>query len=375
MYKRIVMVSWKEFIQILRDPRMLAAAILMPLIMLILYGYAIDMDVKHIRLAVYDQNKSQMSRELIQSFSQSGYYDITASIDRYSDIDRFMNEGKARMVLVIPRDFSRDIQELQKATVMVMIDGSDSTGASTAIVYARAILSRHAATVSKLTYYTPGAHGYVPAVENRTQYWYNPELKSNYFIIPGLISIILMMLSALLTSVTIVRERERGTIEQLLVTPLKPHELILGKMIPYIAISFGNILIAIVSAIAIFHLPFVGSPVLFLIISAVYVIAALGLGILVSVISSSQKVALILAIMVSQLPSILLSGFIFPIQSMPKGLQWISNLIPATYFITILRSIFLKGSGFSFLWQSALSLLVISSITLLLSSIFFRGKL
>jgi ABC-2 type transport system permease protein len=261
--------------------------------------------------------------------------------------------------------------------VQFIIDGSDSTAASTAIGYAEAMIQQHSAKLSRAALSRSGlpSGGAVVPVDSRVRFWYNPELKSTNFIVPGLIAVILMMLSALLTSMTVVRERERGTIEQLIVSPIRPHELMLGKLAPYVVIAFFDVLLVIAAGRLLFHVPLVGSPALVLLLSALFLGAALGIGLLVSTVSGSQQTAMTLAMMTTLLPSMLLSGFLFPIRAMPVALQWLTNIIPARHFLVIVRAVFLKGSGLALLWQPALVLLAFGLVMLGLSSARFRKKL
>ncbi|HEX2951802.1 MAG TPA: ABC transporter permease [Armatimonadota bacterium] len=371
MILRTWMMIWKEFKQISRDPRMLAVAVLLPVFMLLLYGYAINLDVRHVRMAVYDQDHSQQSREMINAFSCSGYFDIVGYLDNDHDIAPELDDSKAKMVLVIPVTFSHDLADGRRAQVQVLVDGSDSTTASTAIGYATMIIQQQSLKIAL----SAGQVGATQPIDHRSRFWYNPELKSTNFIIPGLIAVILMMLSALLTSVTVVRERERGTIEQLIVSPVKPIEIMLGKLIPYVLIAFCDVILVLIVSTLIFHIPLIGSPLLVLALSAIFVIAALGIGLLISTVAPNQQVAMLVAIMATQLPTVLLSGFMFPISSMPRAIQVLTNIIPAAHFIRILRAIFLKGSGFMMLWKPSLLLLLIGLLMLVLSSVRFRKKL
>lgn len=377
MLLRTYMIMWKEFRQIIRDPRMLTVVVALPLFMLLLYGYAINLDVRNVRLAVYDQSRSPQSRELVNAFSRSGYFRIIAYPESYRQVSDLLDGGKARMVLVIPLRFADRLAEGQAAPVQVLVDGSDSTTAATALGYVAGILQQYSANITLEAVRKIGitVNGTWKPVENRARYWYNPELRSNNFTIPGLIAVILMMLSALLTSVTVVRERERGTIEGLLVSPVRPIELMLGKLIPYVIIAFGDVLLVMAVSLFIFHVPLVGDPVLVLALAGIFVMAALGIGLFVSTVAPSQQVAMVAAVMATQLPTVLLSGFIFPISSMPKAVQWLTNIIPATHFIRILRGIFLKGNDLTVLWQPALILAVIAVAMVLLSANRFRKTL
>jgi ABC-2 type transport system permease protein len=376
MALRTAMIAWKEFLHLLRDWRTLAVVVALPVLMLVLYGYALNLDVTHIRLAVYDQDRSAPSRRLTDAFVRSGYFRTVSFLSSYDQATESLDGGAARVVLVIPTGYAGDLASGRQAQVQLLVDGSDSTTASTAIGYANALLQQQSVDVAAkaLSRRGLGARAMAP-LDVRTRYWYNPELRSTNFIVPGLIAVILMMLAGLLTSMTIVRERERGTIEQLIVSPVMPGELMLGKLLPYVLIALFDVLLVITMGRLVFHVPLVGSPALVLALSGVFITAALGIGLLVSVVSTSQQAAMTAALMVTLLPSIMLSGFVFPITSMPVPIQWITTLIPARHFLTILRAIFLKGVGLGLLWKPALILVIYGAAALALSARRFRKTL
>jgi ABC-2 type transport system permease protein len=371
------MVCWKEFVQILRDMRTLAVVVVLPVLMLVLYGYAVNLDVRHVRLAVYDQDRTRESRDLIGAFSRSERFDVVAYLDSDHQVTEALDDGRARIALVIPLRYSANLARGRVVPFQLIVDGSDSTTASTAIGYANAIVQQQSARISLAAVQRAGlaAGGAVIPVDARMRFWYNPELKSANFMVPGLIAIILMMLSALLTSMTVVRERERGTIESLIVSPVMPYELMLGKLIPYVIIAFADVILVIAAGRLLFRVPLVGSPVLLVICSAIFLTAALGIGLLISTISGNQQTAMTIAMMATQLPSMLLSGFLFPINAMPTVIRWLTNIIPARHFLVIVRSIFLKGSGIALLWQPVLLLLMLGVFLLTMCSVRFRKKL
>jgi ABC-2 type transport system permease protein len=385
MILRTWMIAWKESIQILRDARSLVVVIVLPVLMLIIYGYAINLDVRHVRLAVYDQDRTRASRDLIGAFTRSGRFDAVAypsaapgaGPDSHGQVTQALDEGDARIALVIPIHFAADLSRGRVVPVQLIIDGSDSTTASTAIGYAAAILQQQSVLISLEAVRRTGlATGdSVLPLDARMRFWYNPELKSANFMVPGLIAVILMMLSALLTSMTVVRERERGTIESLIVSPVMPHELMLGKLAPYVVIAFADVILVIAAGRLLFRVPLLGSPALVLVCSAIFLTAALAIGLLVSTLARNQQTAMTVAMLATQLPSMLLSGFLFPISAMPKVIQLITNIIPARHFLVIVRGIFLKGSGLSLVWQPALVLLTLGIVLLALCSLRFRKKL
>jgi len=377
MLLRTWMIMWKEFKQISRDPRMLGVAFGLPIIMLLIYGYAINFDVTHVRIAVYDEDRSAASRTLTGAFFHSEYFDLAGNLTNDSAVREALDHGQARGVLTIPRGFARDIAAGRTTYVQLLIDGSDSTSASTVVGYTNALLQQQSARISLEAVQRQGVHapGALQPVDLRMRYWYNPELKSTTFTIPGLIAVILMMLAALLTSATVVRERERGTFELLIASPIRPLELMLGKLAPYILIAFGDVILVVLAAVLLFHIPLRGSAVLVLVTSAIFLTAALGIGLLVSTISESQQTAMMVAMLTTQLPSIILSGFVFPIRSMPPVIQLITTVIPATHFIRILRTVFLKGGGWSLVWAPTLYLVLFAGLMLGLSATQFKKKL
>jgi ABC-2 type transport system permease protein len=377
MWLRTRMVMWKEFKQIIRDPRLLFVVFMMPIMMLLLYGFAINLDVRHLRMAVYDQDGSQASRELIETFRRNEYFDVIAYPRSYQEITRLLDSSRARVVLVIPVTYSRDLARGDTAPVQVLVDGSDSTTASTAIGYLGQAIQQQSASISIEALERNGLRvgSAVLPVENRMRFWYNPELRSTNFLIPGLIAVILMSLATLLTSVTVVRERERGTIEQLVVSPIKPFELMLGKLTPYIIVAFADILLVLLMGVFVFHIPVRGNPLLVVVLASFFVTAALSIGLLVSTVAPTQQVAMMGSMVLTQLPTVLLSGFIFPISSMPLLIQWLTNIIPARHFIRILRGVVLKGNTVAQVWQPGLALLLLGVALLCISAARFKKKL
>ncbi len=377
MIGRTWIIAWKEFVHILRDPRTLAVVLVLPVLMLILYGYAINLDVKHVKLGVLDRDRSEASRDLVGAYAHGERFDVTAYLEDERAVTRALDRGQVRAVLVIPPTYSRDLAQGRTARVQLLVDGSDSTAASTAIGYAQGIALSHSARITLEALRKTGWEGRIsyPPVEARARFWYNPELRSTNYIVPGLVAVILIMLSALLTAMTVVREREQGTIEQLIVSPIRPQELMLGKLLPYVAIAFADVLTVIAAGRLLFHVPLVGSPLLMLGMSAIFLTAALGIGLFISTVTGTQQTAMTAAVMVTMLPSILLSGFVFPISAMPRVVQWLTNLVPARHFLVIARGIFLKGNGLDLLWRPAVVLIVFGAVMLALSAARFRKTL
>lgn len=333
---RIKAIARKEIIQIRRDPLSLALAFLMPVILLFIFGYAISVDVDRLKTVVYDRDMSSLSRELIRGLKESGYFSIVGYLDNTVSLDRTLDEGNAMVAVTIPEDFSKQLHAGRQAQLQVIVDGSDSNTAAIAIGYLNSALALAAARAGL----GPGR----PPVDVRLRIWYNPELKSRNFIVPGLIAVIMTIIAALLTSLTIAREWERGTMEQIISTPVRPPELIIGKLVPYFAIGIIDTVISIIIVVALFGVPLKGSFVLLLFISSLFLTGGLSLGILISIVTKSQLAASQVAVISSYLPALLLSGFMFSISNMPVPLQAITYLIPARYFVTALKEIFLKGS-------------------------------
>ena len=338
---RIKAIAKKELIQIWRDPLSLAMAFMMPVMLLFLFGYAITLDVNNLKTVVYDLDKSSLSRELVNSFRASGYFTVVGSIHEQKEIDSYLDSGKAFVAISIPDKFSEKIKTGKETTIQIIVDGSDSNTATIALGYISAITEKFSRRINQ---------GHItPLIDPKVRVWYNPELKSRNFIIPGLIAVIMGVITALLTSLTIAREWERGTMEQLISTPVKVSELILGKLVPYFFIGFIDVLFSVLLAVFLFKVPLLGSPILLMLLSSIFLFGGLSLGILISIAAKSQLVASQIALIATFLPAFLLSGLMFSISNMPRPLQIFTHIIPARYFVTILKGIFLKGSTLKFL--------------------------
>lgn len=365
---KIKFIAVKEVRHILRDPRSLLIAILLPILMTLLYGYAVNLDIKNIKLAALDFDKTADSREFAESFFHSGYFIRAEAEPNIMDPERVLKRGDASVVLTIPPGFSVALKEWRKYELGLLIDGSDNNLSAAASNYATAILQ------SFLKRQLPvGAK--LPGIMLSQQVLYNPDLKSSHFFVPGLIAIILMMISALLTSVTIAREKESGTMEQLLTSPVTARQIIIGKVVPYVGLALLDGILVLLFAVFHFGVPFVGSTLLLFFFGVIYVIAALSLGILISTLVATQQLAMMLAQMLTILPSVMLSGFIFEIKNMPPVLQYISYLVPARYFLLIIRGIMLKGSSIGVLWIEAVSLIILTIVMLAIAARKFKLKL
>lgn len=356
--KRIKALAWKEFIQIKRDPRSLGMALAIPVFMLLIFGYGLSLDIDHVRTLVWNQDaSSQVTRDFLLNFKNSKYFRIVGYTDNYRDIQDKIDKGDIMLALVIPKDFSHYIESGKIAPLQLLVDGSDANTATIAIGYVRAVVSKYNVDLLTSAFRERGLNP-VNSLDARMRVWFNMGMISTWFIIPGVIAMIIMIISALLISLTIAREWERGTMEQLISTPVKGPELITGKFIPYFAIGFFDLAVGVLMARFLFGLPFRGSYVLLIILSSLFLTGALSLGIFISVIARTQLMASQLASLFTLIPTMLLSGFIYPIFNMPKFVQAVTYLVPARYYIVVLRDLFLKGNGIATIWDEALFLLL-----------------
>lgn len=366
---RLKAIAAKETIQIRRDPRSLLLAFAVPVLLLVIFGYAISWDIRHIALAVLDEDRSPESRELIDAFQASGYFDLEHQLESPAEIERLLDRNDAQIVLVIPADFSERLGTQSPPQVQAVVDGSDANTATIVIAYAEAITiqysSRLAASVRPARF----------PVEVASRVWYNEELLSRNMIVPGLVAVIMSIIAALLTSLTIAREWERGTMEQLASTPVSRLEVVVGKLLPYVAIGLIDIAVTVVLGIALFQVPFRGSVLLLFVLSLLFLIGALGFGIFISAVAKSQMLATQAAMVVTYLPALLLSGFMFSIDAMPPLLRAITYLIPARYFLVVTRGIFLKGVGADVLRTQAVLMVVFAIVGLGLAVAKFRKEI
>jgi len=357
-FKRIGAIANKEFIQIKRDPRSLGLAIVIPVVLLIIFGYGLSLDIDRVPTVIWNQDaSSKLTRDFLLNFKYSKYFKIIRYTDNYNDIERMINRGNAMMALIIPKDFSHYIESGKTAPLQLLVDGSDSNTATIAMGYARSVVAKYNIN---LLYHTFAEYGLKPpsAVDLRSRIWFNMGLNSRWFIIPGVIAMIIMIIAALLTSICVAREWERGTMEQLISTPVKPQELIIGKFLPYFLIGFFDLAVGVIMARFIFGVPFRGSYLLLVLLSALFLTGALSQGILISTIARTQLLASQLAMLTTFIPTMLLSGFIYPIFNMPKAVQSVTYFVPARYYIVILRGLFLKGNGMDVMWDESLFLLL-----------------
>ncbi|UCG86626.1 MAG: ABC transporter permease [Gemmatimonadota bacterium] len=366
---RLWAVSRKETIQLSRDPRSLALAFVLPMALLLFFGYAISFDVKDIKMAVLDQNRTQQSRSLVEAFERSGYFRVVSHIDRYGDTERLLGRGDARLALAIPPRFSQDLMAGRPAPVQLLLDGGDANTATIAKNYADAIVTRY--SVAALA----GTAAPTIPVETESRVWYNETLESRNMVVPGLIAVIMAVIAAMLTALTIAREWERGTMEQLAATPVHRLEVVLGKLLPYVAIGLVDVTLAALAGILVMGVPFHGNVLLLSGMTLLFLVGALGLGIFISAAVKTQVLATQVAMIATFLPALLLSGFIFSIATMPVVLKLFTYIVPARYFITVTRGIFLKGVGVQTLWIEGLAMIVFAIVGLTLATQVFKKEI
>jgi ABC-2 type transport system permease protein len=376
MIRRISALLYKEFIQVLRDPVALWLLLLLPVVMLLVFAYAINLDVRNIPIAVYDLDKTEMSRSLVDRFVTSGYFVLKKRLIAEHDMAGVLDRGEVKVALQIPRNFQKDISNGKSTPVQVIIDGTDSNTANITMGYVKSIL---AAESMKVIFQLLNSNGIASSsnmatLDVRPNIWYNPELASLNFLVPGIIGIIVMVIGAIRMSLSLVKEREKGTIESLMVSPLRPIELMIGKITPYVVIVFFDLILIVLAGRYLFNVPFRGSVPLFLFLSLLFLGSALGAGLFISAISKTSQVAWFLGFMVTILPSIILSGFIFPIESMPKPIQVVASLMPLRYYMIILRGIILKGVGWAALYEQAAILFLFAAFSMVSSSLFFKKR-
>jgi ABC-2 type transport system permease protein len=369
MFERIKYIVIKEFIQTFRDKRMLFFLIVPPIVQLMMFGYVVTMDVERIPTAVYDLDRSADSRELVRRLSSSGYFVMDEQPGSTKEIMDLLDRGKILCAIQINQDFQEHIRNRRTTSVQVLVDGTDSNTALIAMGYIERVIAKFGAERSG-----SGSMIRTSRIDLRTRAWYNPELKSRNYNVPGVIASILMLICLILTAMAIVREREVGTMEQLMVTPITPLELMLGKTIPFALIGFFDMILITVVGITWFKVPIHGSFLVLFLSGGVYILSALGIGLFISTVSKTQQQAL-MATMLFYMPSILLSGFAFPVENMPLFFQYVTYLNPLRYFLVIIRGIFLKGNGFDILWPQIAALFLLGFSVITLSSLRFRKRL
>ena len=375
--RRTYALMHKEFLHIVRDPRSLITALINPLLMLFLYGFGISTDISHVSLGVADWSHSQQGADLVKAFTASGYFVETYHTARYADLGKALDNRRIQVGLVIPADFGRSVVSGRTTTLQVLLDGSDPTTANSVSGYISNIVGTYSANSLAVSIAGRGAKATAAAAPLAVQsrIWYNEDLLSIYFIVPGVVVIVLMTTTASLTAGTITRERERGSIEQIVASPVTPTELMLGKTAAYIVLAFIDLVLVVVVARVVFGVPMRGSIVLYAICSLIFIASSLGLGLLASAGSSSQRSAMTTVMLLTTLPSVILSGFVFPVSSMPAIVQLFTYVVPARYFMVISRGIFLKGSSFIELWPEIWPMTLLATLLLGASIITFKKKI
>jgi len=366
---RLLAVARKEVIQLRRDRRSLGMAFLVPAFMIVFFGYVISFDVKDIKLAVLDQDRTPRSRELIEAFEAAGRFRVTDRLSRPAEIEPLLGRGAVRIALVVPVGFERDLAAGRAAAMQAIVDGADANTASIAMNYATAIVTAYSARV------VLRASQLSPPVVAQARVWYNETLETANMIVPGLVATIMMIISAMLTALTVAREWERGTMEQLAATPVRRIEVILGKLLPYLAVGLIDVTGVVALGILVFHVPFRGNPLILFGMAVLFLLGSLGLGIFISAAVKSQLLATQMAMLATYLPSVLLSGLIFDLGSMPFALRAISTVVPARYFVVVLRGVFLKGVGLDVLWLQGLAMVLYAVVGLTLATRAFHKEL
>jgi ABC-2 type transport system permease protein len=356
--QRLRRLVWKEFLELRQDPRLFGLVIMAPIIQLTMLGYAATTDVKDVPVVVADGDRTPASRNLIARFDGSRNFTVIETVTNVTEVDRFLQSGEAWIALAIPSGYGRSVQEGQPVSLQVVADGSDSNSTTVALGYATSLVGEYAATLAEevRAAHPQAAPASAPGIDFRIRVWFNSQLESRFFMIPGVIALLLLIVTANLAAMAIVREKELGTLEQLNVTPLRRWELIVGKLLPYGLIGFIDVLLVTALAVFWFEVPFRGSFALLLATSLLYVVCTLSLGLFISTVSETQQQAMMTATFFFLTPMIYLSGFIFPIENMPRAIQYVTYLIPLRYFLVIVRGIFLKGIGIDLLWPQAAAL-------------------
>jgi len=372
MLKRIFTIAWKEVIHLRRDRGVFPLVFIAPIIQLLMFGYAATLDVENLPTAVYDQDETPASREYIGRFQYTRYFNVRYQVKTYREIEDLMDRDRIKVALVIPVRFEERIKQRQTSPVQILLDGTNSNTATIALNYARIITQQYSLDLVRGTGSVVSMNASI--LKDSLRVWYNPELKSQVFMIPGVLVMILLIMTMIFSGLSIVRERELGTIEQLMVTPIHPGELIVGKLLPFIVIGFFDVALVTSIAIFFFKVTLKGDVFLLFGLAGIFIMCTLGLGMFVSTISRTQQQAVLTNFFIV-FPSIVLSGFMFPIENMPRIIQYVTYLIPIRYFLVIVRGIFLKGNGLDVLWPQVLILFLFGISLLGFSSLRFRKRI
>ena len=374
-FTRFLAVAKKEVVQVLRDARSLTIVLIMPVILVLLFGYGVSLDLKHLPIYVFDRDGSQRSQDLLKRFQASDYFDVVRVVNNSAELAHAIDDGHAKMGIVIPWDFSQRLTDGRPAQVQALVDGTDDNTANVLIGYTQAIVQGYSSKVQLDWLRDRGQAIQFAPVSVETRTWYNEDLESSAFIIPGVLALVMSVIGAFLTSLTIAREWERGTMEQLISTPVTPLEIMFGKLVPYFAIGMLDVIICALIALYWFHVPFRGSFLTLLISSAMFMIVVLSMGFLISVVAKNQLAASQIALLTTFLPAFLLSGFLYAIEQMPVALQWITRILPARYYVSVLKKIFLKGSPTALLSADLVPLAVFTVLLAVLATHSFHKRL
>jgi ABC-2 type transport system permease protein len=374
-FTRFLAVARKEVVQILRDSRSLIIVVIMPVILVLLFGYGVNLDLKGLPVYVYDRDGSQQSQDLLKRFQASAYFDVVRVVNDYPALARSLDDGHAKIGIVIPWDFSQRLHDGRPAQVQALVDGSDDNTANVLIGYSQAVVQGYSSDIQLEWLRTRGKLVQPAPVSVETRTWYNEDLESSAFIVPGVLALVMSVIGAFLTSLTIAREWERGTMEQLISTPVTPAEIMLGKLVPYFIIGMFDVIVCALIAIYWFQVPFRGSFLTLLVSSAMFMVVVLSLGFFISVIAGSQLAASQIALLITFLPAFLLSGFLYSIEQMPIVLQWITRILPARYYVSVLKKIFLKGTPTALLYTDLVPLAVFTLVLAVLVTRAFHKRL
>jgi len=374
-FTRFLAMARKEVVQILRDTRSLIIVVIMPVILVLLFGYGVNLDQKHLPIYVWDREGSQESQDLLKRFQASDYFEVIRVVNSYPELLRAIDDGRIRMALVIPWNFSQAVHDGGGTAVQALVDATDDNTANVAMGYAQAIVQGYSSQVQLEWLQQRGQAAQPPPLRVETRTWYNEDLESSAFIIPGVLALVMSVIGAFLTSLTIAREWERGTMEQLVSTPVTPLEIMLGKLAPYFIIGMFDVVVCALLALYWFHVPFRGSFVALLISSALFMVVVLALGFFISVVAKNQLAASQMALLATFLPAFLLSGFLYAIEQMPVILQWITRILPARYYVSLLKKIFLKGTATSLLYADLIPLTIFALVLTVLATRSFHKRL
>jgi len=357
-FTRFFAVARKEILQVLRDPRSLIIVLIMPIILVLLFGYGVSLDLKHMPVYVYDRDGSQQSRDLLKRFEAGEYFQVVRVVRQYQELTRALDDGEAKMGITIPWDFSRRLNDGRPAQIQVIVDGTDDNTANVLIGYAQSVIQGYSLAFQLDWIRNRGQIVQPAPVSVETRTWFNEDLESSSFIVPGVLALVMSVIGTFLTSLTIAREWERGTMEQLISTPVTPLEIMFGKLLPYFLIGMFDVTLCALIALYWFRIPFRGSFFTLLVSSAMFMIVVLSMGFLISVISKNQLAASQIALLATFLPAFLLSGFLYSIEQMPPVLQWVTRILPPRYYVSVLKKIFLKGTPTVLLYTDLIPLAV-----------------